>query len=398
MTCVPGTKSCKSCFDGYTLVAGSCLSCLDPNSVYCRPTNLNYSVLCYPKYSIGTSNTSNTTSSVRCCQPCADNCLKCDVNGPGNCDSSQCILGFVQLTGTLNCTACINSCPICNAVNPNICLDCGPSRYSDGQGSCLACSNRCKTCISAINCSICQLGYSLINATCYSNMGYPCAIMGSISQCNECFQGFILNGSTCVFDPSSNGTQTKCPYGYYLSNSSCLICSLTNCRACNSNLCTLCVKGYYLKAGVCLRCSSGCSDCSSATYCNQAADSYYLQNRLDGSNSGKVLACNSPCLTCEYHSDYCLMCINGYNISGSTCLSNSIFTIQIVLGPGSSNTKIFSNSDSNDVQLSEAIKSINRLLNSFCQILESSLTVSDSSCKNAFRLTSLAIGSILMSI
>ena len=364
MTCLSGTQTCKSCYDGYTLVAGNCVACYDPSAIFCLPTNLNYSVRCYPKYSVEIYNASWSS-----CQPCADNCLQCDTNGPGNCDSSQCILGFVQLIGTFNCTACINSCPICDSTNLSTCLDCGPNRYSDEQGSCLACSSRCQTCTSATNCSLCQLGSTLINSTCYSNLGYPCATIGSNLKCNKCFQGYALSGSTCVL-AASKGTFSQCPFGYYLIKSSCFNCSLTNCQACDSNrVCTLCIKGYYLNSGVCLSCPSNCNDCSSSTYCNQAADGYYLLNRLDKSNTGNVLSCSSPCLTCAYNFDYCLTCIYGYSISGSACISSYFLLVQVILSAGSSNTSIFSSYDSNDSQLSKSVKSVNRLLNAFCQIV-----------------------------
>ena len=132
MTCISGTSSCASCFNGSVLVGGSCLTCLDTHAIACLSTNLNYSISCAPKYSAARSN----ISAGGYCLPCADNCLKCDVNGPGNCDSSQCVLGYVQITGTLNCTACFYSCPLCDSTNPNTCLDCGKHRYKDNSGSC----------------------------------------------------------------------------------------------------------------------------------------------------------------------------------------------------------------------------------------------------------------------
>jgi hypothetical protein len=162
-----------------------------------------------------------------------------------------------------------------------------------------------------------------------------------MGQCADCFYGYVLNGLTCV--PYSNSTNIQCAYGYYLNNSLCLNCSLANCRMCSSNtLCTLCAEGYYLQSGKCLACSKGCRVCYSAAYCSQASDGYYLQYNVDGSNKGKAVICNSPCLTCQYYADYCLTCIDGYNISGSGCASNSTFTVQIVLGPSNSNTAIFS--------------------------------------------------------
>lgn len=128
-----------SCFDFYALIGGKCVPCMDPYAVSCLKTNLNYSIFCIPKYTVQTSKYYIN----RQCIPCADNCLKCDVTGPGNCDTYQCMLGFVQLRGFLNCTACFNSCPVCDPDNLNLCHTCGPSRYIDANGSCWACSNHC---------------------------------------------------------------------------------------------------------------------------------------------------------------------------------------------------------------------------------------------------------------
>jgi len=130
MTCSPGTSVCTSCYNSYNLVSGSCIQCLDPNAISCLSTSLNYSTSCIPKYSAATS----STSVGGYCLPCAANCLKCDINGPGNCDTRQCTLGFVQLTGTLNCAACFSSCPVCDSNNPSLCLDCGSFRYSSSSG------------------------------------------------------------------------------------------------------------------------------------------------------------------------------------------------------------------------------------------------------------------------
>jgi hypothetical protein len=279
-----------------------------------QPTNLNYSTSCAPKYT--------TAFSVGAvggyCQSCAANCFKCDINGPSNCDPSQCILGFAQLTGTLNCTACYNSCPVCDSNDLNMCLNCGPRRYSNGQSSCLNCPNGCQTCISASVCTACQSSYALVGSICLSSLNYPCAIINSNRQCSQCFQYYVLNGSNCVIDLSCNlnASCMGCPYGYYLLNSTCMQCTLqSHCLTCNSNnQCVLCYQGFFLSNGSCSQCKSDCKDCSSLTFCNQADDGYFLQYHSDGSNSGEVLACQGPCLSCQYNAKYCLTCINGYKI------------------------------------------------------------------------------------
>jgi len=215
---------------------------------------------------------------------------------------------------------------------------------------------------------------------------------GFNSQCIQCFSGYTLNNSNFVTSlscSSSNGCK-YCPYGYYLQNSSCLSCpSLPNCLTCNSNLqCALCSKGYYLNGVTCSACSSSCLKCSSLTFCSQAADGYYLQSNIDGSNSGMTLSCQSPCLTCEYSSSYCLTCIKGYNISGSTCISNELLIFSIVIGASNFTSTIFLNTDTDSIKLLKAIQSVNRILKSVCQSLPNSLKTTDPSCQNILRVTS----------
>jgi hypothetical protein len=233
LTCVSGTSACDSCFNGKILIGGSCLSCTDPNAISCYSSNLNFSISCVPKYSAASFN-----NSVGYCLPCASNCLKCDINGPGNCDPWQCIRGYTQQIDTLNCTACFNSCPVCSPTNLNTCLDCGPSRYEDTAGPCNSCPVGCQTCTNASVCTACQLGYGLVNSLCVANLPYPCAATNSVSVCTACLQGFALSDSECVLDLSCNNDSScpACPRGYFLINGTCSSCpSLANCLSCNSN-------------------------------------------------------------------------------------------------------------------------------------------------------------------
>jgi aspartate/tyrosine/aromatic aminotransferase len=93
-----------------------------------------------------------------------------------------------------------------------------------------------------------------------------------------------------------------------------------------------------------------------------------------------------------------LACIDGYSIAGGACTSNNILTVQIVLAPSCINqSTIFSSLDTDYIQLAKTIKNVNRLVNSFCQILQSSLLV-NSSCSQSFSIRSIKLGSIIMNI
>lgn len=392
MTCLSGGVTCSSCFDRHTLIGGSCIACLDPNAISCLSSNFNYSTQCVPKYSASFS----STSPGGYCLPCAANCLKCDINGPANCDPSQCMLGFVQLTGTLNCTACLGLCPICDSNNLNLCLSCGPSRYNNGLGTCLSCSNGCHSCNSSSMCSACYSGYTLIGGNCFSNIDYPCATTNSELQCSQCFAYYVLSGSTCIIDLSCNllNSCLGCPYGYYLLNSTCQTCpSLPNCLTCNQNSqCILCRQGYFLEGNSCSACNSNCKDCTSLSFCNLAADGYFVQSHIDNSNSGAVFACQSPCLACYYSANYCLSCISGYSISGSRCIADSKVIIKVNIGAADSNTSIFSDSDSDSIKLAKTIRNTNRIFNSICANIPDFMKVSNPNCINILTLISFVQG------
>jgi hypothetical protein len=259
----------------------------------------------------------------------------------------------------------------------------------------------CQTC-SDSSCWSCQLGYSLIDNLCEPNLPYPCATMRSASTCAACFQGYALSGSTCILDLSfnTNANCPACPYGYFLANGTCSICPpLSNCLSCNSNnQCTLCYAGFYLNSTACLACNSNCLDCSSLTYCKRAANGYYLGINNDRSYSGKVYSCESPCLTCQYNSDYCLTCISDYTISGSGCFSNTVIIIRLVLGPGTTNTSIFSSSDSDYNQLDKAFASVNRITRSICNKLPNDFKGNDPFCEKNLRITYMSTGSVVMGV
>jgi hypothetical protein len=86
--------------------------------------------------------------------------------------------------------------------NLNICIDCGPRRYKDSAGQCLACPATCADCTSQTVCTVCLMGYTLVQNNCTYNLDHPCAVTGTNSQCIQCFEGYRFNGSACVPDLS----------------------------------------------------------------------------------------------------------------------------------------------------------------------------------------------------
>lgn len=323
---------CTSCYNSYALVSSSCVKCNDPNALVC-PININVAIKCVVGYSpiLGS------------CVQCAANCTECGIAGAGQCDGSQCALGYTKLYGTTNCTKCINSCASCSQYDPSVCFSCSFTDYLDNSSSCQACPSVCKTCSSLTTCLSCPSGYVFYQNWCYATLSYPCSAQIQ-STCTQCFAPYYLSIGSCVIDTSCNATSTciSCPLNYYLSSNKCLPC-LTDSTLCNyckptdPSVCLACIVGYYLGAdSTCVACSTaqtGCSKCSTGNVCSQVYNGYYLELDAFGLYTGSVLPCNPKCGTCSY-SNTCDTCATGYQRYGTTCLYNLNIIGSLLLGPG----------------------------------------------------------------
>lgn len=249
----------------------------------------------------------------------------------------------MQIRDTTNCTQCLGACPTCSNEDPNICTSCPDGQYLAG-GICSLCASTCKTCSSGTGCLSCYKGYQLISSGCYA-VPSGCVSLATPTTCSICFAGYLLTtGNTaCAVDTSCNGTSTCsiCDNGYYLSAKKCLNCPTLppNCLTCDPSLttfCYICSTGYYVSSGSCVACSTGCADCSSSNFCLKAATGYFLIPDAKKDNSGRVKACQSPCVTCTSNDRLCLTCISGYALNGTKCISNSRINLALVLiGSGS---------------------------------------------------------------
>lgn len=119
----------------------------------------------------------------------------------------------------------------------------------------------CTKCSSSSVCTECQTLYYLSNSSCV-----PCSI--TLVGCAVC-----TNSSMCLF----------CNSGYYLNSSAlCSLCtSLTGCLLCTDmSTCIYCNSGYYLLAGVCKTCTNiiYCSVCSNANTCTSCISGYFLSS------------------------------------------------------------------------------------------------------------------------
>ena len=240
-----------------------------------------------------------------------------------------------------SCSGAISNCVTCN--NARTCSgcqigydlvdgkcqlhDCGAGKYLDmSDGKCYSCSNGCKSCTGPDACTECENAYNLesgycIMKTCEAGMYLnsetgeclscpatctTCATVMSSSetpQCTSCAEGYKLDEATatCV--------ELNCSDAEYVKGNECLPCSgtISNCLTCSGeNTCTVCENGFTLQNGQCVG-----IDCGAGTYLNMSK------------NPATCDSCSSPCATCTGSATSCTSCVDGYKLSGSSCVKKS---------------------------------------------------------------------------
>ena len=240
-----------------------------------------------------------------------------------------------------SCSGAISNCVTCN--NARTCSgcqigydlvdgkcqlhDCGAGKYLDmSDGKCYSCSNGCKSCTGPDACTECEKAYNLesgycIMKTCEAGMYLntetgeclscpatctTCSTVMTSSetpQCTSCAEGYKLDAATatCV--------ELNCSDAEYVKGNECLPCSgtISNCLTCSGeNTCTVCENGFTLQNGQCVGIS-----CPAGTYLNMSK------------NPATCDSCSSPCATCSGSATSCTGCVDGYKLSGSSCVKKS---------------------------------------------------------------------------
>ncbi len=240
-----------------------------------------------------------------------------------------------------SCSGAISNCVTCN--NARTCSgcqigydlvdgkcqlhDCGEGKYLDmSDGKCYSCSNGCKSCTGPDACTECEKAYNLesgycIMKTCEAGMYLntetgeclscpatctTCSTVMTSSetpQCTSCAEGYKLDAATatCV--------ELNCSDAEYVKGNECLPCSgtISNCLTCSGeNTCTVCENGFTLQNGQCVGVS-----CPAGTYLNMSK------------NPATCDSCSSPCATCSGSATSCTSCVDGYKLSGSSCVKKS---------------------------------------------------------------------------
>ncbi|CDW89713.1 fu domain containing protein [Stylonychia lemnae] len=303
--------SCSSCHK----FCGHCTGPLKENCTYCSrtvaPANIFYSqpfgnCTCMP------GNYYDTTADS--CLPCHANCKECF--GPKQSECMICATGKIFYPNAI----CVNDCSDPLVVNGSLNGFFTQTEFLGGKSQqiCIKCHPFCSKCTGGLN-----------------------------SQCQECLQGYLLLGSSCL---------DSCPDGKYPDfiakkcdncNTDCSSCkgpSFKDCLTCSNPLyyqqggqCKAkCDDGFYPDAkSVCQPCNVACGTCTNkfSTTCGSCVTDYFLQpgtsecksNCPDGYYGDPVthacVLCHYSCQTCSgYGADTCTVCATGFLRRGAFCV------------------------------------------------------------------------------
>lgn len=213
-------NSCLTCKNGYTLMNGKCIACLNAQYLGTDGMCINCSgfcstclsdlvcLTCQQGYYLKNDNQCVNTcgdglygdSSDKKCKACAENCERCsdqnnclscvqgfnlqNLNCYSICDSSQyfdknslqcvnCYLSCLTCSGPSD-NQCL-SCPNGSVLNGSICVSsCSNNQYVDSSKVCGFCDNSCETCFDSTNSSCWSCGNStfLLNNSCLGECPY----------------------------------------------------------------------------------------------------------------------------------------------------------------------------------------------------------------------------------
>ena len=185
------------------------------------------------------------------------------------------------------CSACDSTCAKCSSTE---CLDCNAKhsfQTGDNKAVCLACSDtNCERCDIQTECIKCSLGYYL--------SGTSCTICST--NCSDC------DNTACY----------KCSTGSFLDGIVCKGCP-DSCKACSSlDKCTACVEGYFLNGDVCTSCFENCKICSAIETCTTCKDGFVLNSEKNSCKISTGRECFdsvSECIKCDAtNTTLCALC------------------------------------------------------------------------------------------
>jgi hypothetical protein len=381
---------CRCPSTHYFDLAYTCIPC-DPSCVRCNgPTNKNclqckYGFVldsdgqcrCEEGYKMIPDGTCSQIPCHYSCLTCTDStasgCKTCKVGSYLSGTSCECLPGYYRDL-TLGCLQCSPSCKSCSGVGSDMCLDCNSyatvvqgncvcmmGYYASG-GSCLPCSNECRTCsTTSTTCLSCKQGATLALGSCtpsvsgqyidssgeYSELGCPYSCATCIAANQKCLSckpnAILLPDGTCLckegfkLNPATGGCEV---ISCFVSCKTCTGPGQTDCTSCRkgSSLDTsltepttgacYCSLGYgYNDAGECAPCNLTCSTCSLVNKCILCQPGFIrLQNGLCGCSDGFFLNSVYKCQPCDYS---CLTCTGGAPYECTSCKNLAQLTLTL---------------------------------------------------------------------
>jgi len=213
-TCVPVSDQCKThadngdctdCYKGYDLKNGSCVfsdsNNAKPADLGCGSWDWNNQV-CLKCSNNWVFNAKNV------CVPVSDQCKAHADNG----DCTGCYQGYDLINGSCVFSASNNAKPTDSGCglwdwNNQVCLKCSDGWFFNGNKTCVAVSDQCKTHADNGDCTVCYQGYDLKNGQCVfsdSNNAHPsdigCSTWDWNNQvCLKCSFRWVFNSNKkCV--------------------------------------------------------------------------------------------------------------------------------------------------------------------------------------------------------
>lgn len=307
---------CTGCVSGYFIHSNGCYSLTAaPGNGICTASLSGWCTACHNGYSLQGSE----------CVPCKVNgCAKC-ASDPATCDLCAIETYVVDPAGS----ACVSSCAISGF------------GVSSSSRHCILCADQnCLDCANAANeCTRCRSGYYLVAGKCMACHS-TCATCSGPGEdnCLTCVRGKVhstgTGSSTCVNECTSNsqnclacssiifGTAycSRCISGHYSINGDChMVARSIVCLSGENGVCNSCAPGYFLYAGGCYQserlpgsyvCAQPATD-GEAGRCSKCQPGY-------APLSGSCVPCENPnCQVCEYSSNICTVCADGYY--GDSC-------------------------------------------------------------------------------
>ena len=296
-TCTSST-TCTVCLNGFFLDGVACTKCTSPCG-WC--TSSSFCTSCTGStYLIATTGVCDTcmTNCVRCinktgcvtcrggfyfdinlntCVSCPPLCTSCSQNP--NTFIVECLTcaGRSVKEGLL-CVACSANCNSCSSSTS--CTVCLNGFFLDG-AVCTKCSAPCGLCTSSTFCVSCVGAFYMLSAT----AGTCDACLTNCFKCTDKVSCLSIRGGFYLSRPSTGPVIIQCPLG---------------CSACIENVpgdassvaCSACYNGYFLDGTTCVKCSAPCGFCTSSTFCTTCAGAFYMQNAATGTCDACLTNCN----------------------------------------------------------------------------------------------------------